>query len=44
LLLKLGIKDDLDKIEQKDNNRKLALNEALADYEFRMCFLVTACA
>ena len=37
MLLKLGIKDDLDQIGQKDNNRKLALEEVLADYELRMC-------
>jgi hypothetical protein len=40
LLLKLGIKDDVDQIGQKDKNRKLVLEEALADYELRMCFFV----
>ncbi|CAB4005411.1 uncharacterized protein LOC110242729, partial [Paramuricea clavata] len=36
LLLKLGIKDDVDQIGQKDKNRKLVLEEALADYELQI--------
>ena len=39
-LLKLGVKDDLDQIGQKDNNKKLLLEEALADYELRMYFCI----
>lgn len=37
-LLKLGVKDDLDQIGQKDNNKKLLLEGALADYELRTYF------